>query len=124
MTNIFKEAADQAVMQYLSEAPKVPEGITNFAKDMKGEKGRNPKIYLATFDGKPIKAQNTDQIFFDDDVPMTKYFSRGGYKTWKPAVGELHIIETDTFWYAFDSIPREWYAINRSHYKDRPPFDY
>jgi len=96
-----------------------PRGLEPFANDMK-EEGRDVELHLATFDGRSFKAQSTDKTW-DDGVPVTKNFSRGGYKSVTIKKGEHWIIEVDTFWYIL--VGRTWYAVKREQY-GTPPFDY
>jgi hypothetical protein len=93
-------------------------GLIQFAKDEKDE-GNNSEIYLATFDGSSMEAQSTTKTW-DDGVPVTKYFTRGGYKTISPK-GEIYILETDNWWYFWDR--GTWYAVKRKDYGS-PPFEY
>jgi len=95
-----------------------PRGIDQFAEDMESDK-MNPEIHLATFSGKSFKAQSTDKTW-EDGVPVTKNFTRGGYKSTSPK-GEHYIIETDRFWYFV--IGRMWFAVKRADY-GTPPFEY
>ena len=95
-----------------------PRGIDQFAEDMESDK-MNPEIHLATFSGKSFKAQSTDKTW-EDGVPVTKNFTRGGYKSTSPK-GEHYIIETDKFWYFV--IGRMWFAVKRADY-GTPPFEY
>lgn len=96
----------------------LPNGMEQFQKDEKSE-GKQADIYLAKFTGKSFKAQSTDKTW-DDGVPVTKNFTRGGYKEVKIS-GEHYIIEGDTFWYF--RVGRTWYAVKRADY-GTPPFEY
>lgn len=91
-----------------------PRGMAEFAKDEKA------KIYKATGDGRSVEAQSTDKEW-DDGAPITKYFTRGGYKSVKLPKGNFYIIETPKWWYS--KIGKFWVAINRSKY-GTPPFEY
>lgn len=104
---------EEFVNENLNESTDVPEAITSFARD------ENAQTYLATFDGTRFEAQSTTKTW-DDGVPVTKYFSRSGYKTIKPK-GEIWIIEADAWWYFKDK--GTWYAVNRNKY-GTPPFEY
>lgn len=101
-----------------SKKPAIPLGMEQFQKDEKDE-GRQADIYLATFDGNSFDAQSTNKTW-DDGVPVTKYFTRGGYKSVSPK-GQHYIIEGDGFWYF--RIGSTWYAVKRYNYGS-PPFDY
>lgn len=96
----------------------LPHGMEQFAKDEKDE-GKQADIYLAKFSGKSFKAQSTDKTW-DDGVPVTKNFTRGGFKEVKIS-GEHYIIEGNTFWYF--RVGRTWYAVKRADY-GTPPFEY
>jgi hypothetical protein len=108
--------------QFISEMNEsvlnLPSGMEQFQIDERGE-GKQADIYLATFDGSSFKAQSTDKTW-DDGVPVTKNFTRGGYKDVK-VKGQHYIIEGDTFWYF--RIGRTWYAVKRADY-GTPPFEY
>jgi len=101
--------------QFLNESNNVPDSVAAFAAD----EGKSSDVYLATFIGTSFKAQSTDKTW-SDGVPVTKYFTRGGYKTISPK-GKYYIIEGDTFWYF--RIEGTWYAVKRSSY-GTPPFEY
>ena len=104
---------EEFVNENLNESADVPESITSFARE------ENAQTYLANFDGTRVEAQYTTKTW-DDGVPVTKYFSRNGYKTIKPK-GEIWIIEADSWWYFKNK--GNWYAVSRKEY-DRPPFEY
>jgi hypothetical protein len=106
--------------QFVNEesALNLPEGMEQFQKDEK-EEGKKADIYLAKFDGRSFKAQTTDKTW-DDGVPVTKNFTRGGYKSVNPK-GEHYIIEGDTFWYF--RVGKMWYAVKMADY-GTPPFEY
>jgi hypothetical protein len=97
----------------------MPIGVEAFANDEKSS-GKSVKIHLATFDGKSFKAQLTDKTW-DDGTPVTKNFTRGGYKSVSIPKGQHYIIEGDTFWYF--RVGRPWYAVKRADYST-PPFEY
>lgn len=97
----------------------LPYGMEQFQKDEKSE-GKQADIYLAHFDGRSFKAQSTDKAW-DDGVPVTKYFTRGGYKSVSIPKGQHYIIEGDTFWYF--KVKNTWYAVKRADY-GTPPFEY
>jgi len=104
---------------FLNEsALNLPDGMEQFQKDEK-EEGKKADIYLAKFDGKSFKAQSTDKTF-DDGTPVTKNFTRGGYKDVK-IKGDHYIIEGDTFWYF--RVDKTWYAVKQASYQT-PPFEY
>lgn len=97
----------------------LPYGMEQFQIDERGE-GKQADIYLATFTGRGFKAQSTDKTW-DDGVPVTKNFTRGGYKDVNIKKGQHYIIEGETFWYF--RIGRTWYAVKRADY-GTPPFEY
>jgi len=107
----------ESIITEAKEAKKL-HGLDAFAADEKAE-GKAAEIYLATFDGTSFKAQSTDKSW-DDGVPVTKNFTRGGYKSYSPK-GEHYIIEGSTFWYF--KIDRTWYAVKQASY-GTPPFEY
>ena len=96
----------------------MPDGVKEFAADEKSS-GKKAEIYLATFDGKTIKAQSTNKTW-EDGVPVTKYFTRNGYKDYK-IKGQYYIIEGDIFWYF--RVGQNWFAVKRANY-GTPPFEY
>lgn len=96
----------------------MPDGVKEFAADEKSE-GKKAEIYLATFDGKTIKAQSTNKTW-EDGTPVTKYFTRNGYKDYK-IKGQHYIIEGDIFWYF--RVGQNWFAVKRANY-GTPPFEY
>ncbi len=108
--------------QFLNEmnesALDLPPGLEQFANDEK-EEGKQADIYLATFDGRSFKAQSTDKTW-DDGAPVTKNFTRNGYKN-VSIKGQHYIIEGDTFWYF--RVGRNWHAVKRADY-GTPPFEY
>lgn len=104
--------------EFVNEAVEMPIGLEAFAKDEK-EEGKPAEIYLATFSGKTFKAQSTDKTW-PDGVPVTKNFTRGGYKD-VTIKGQHYIIEGVTFWYF--RVGRTWYAVKRADY-GTPPFEY
>ena len=66
-----------------------------------------------------MEAQSTNKTW-DDGVPVTKNFTRGGYKRVSPK-GEVYIIESDNWWYF--TYKAVWYAVKRKDY-GTPPFEY
>ena len=108
--------------QFLNEmnesALDLPPGLEQFANDEK-EEGKQADIYVATFDGRSFKAQSTDKTW-DDGAPVTKNFTRNGYKN-VSIKGQHYIIEGDTFWYF--RVGRNWHAVKRADY-GTPPFEY
>ena len=110
----YNYADQEAVAESVSKSP----GLVQFAEDEKSE-GKNAEIYLAKFSGNSINAQSTTKTW-DDGVPVTKYFTRGGYKKISPK-GEYYIIESDKWWYF--CIKSVWYAVKREEYST-PPFEY
>lgn len=102
----------------VNEAATKSAGLVQFAADEKAE-GKNAEIHLATFDGSGMEAQSTNKTW-DDGVPVTKNFTRGGYKRVAPK-GEVYIIESDNWWYF--TYKAVWYAVKRKDY-GTPPFEY
>ena len=114
----FLKSITESKVNEAKEAPK-PRGLEQFAKDMK-EEGMTTEIHLGYFDkDNSMQAQSTDKVW-GDGVPVTKHFSRGGYKTIRPD-GEHYIIETDKFWYFI--IGMTWYAVKREKHGS-PHFEY
>lgn len=102
----------------VNEDANLPKGLEQMAADEKAE-GKKAEIYLAKFTGKTFKAQSTNKVW-DDGVPVTKNFTRGGYKS-VTIKGEHYIIEGDTFWYF--RVGDMWYAVKMADY-GTPPFEY
>ena len=102
----------------VTEAAQKSRGLVQFAADEKAE-GKNAEIHLAFFDGSGMEAQSTRKTW-DDGVPVTKNFTRGGYKRIAPK-GEIYIIESNDWWYFKDK--GTWYAVKRANY-GTPPFEY
>jgi hypothetical protein len=96
----------------------IDKGLEQFKNDEISE-GKDASIHLAHFNGKSIKAQSTDKSW-PDGVPVTKYFSRNGFKTISPN-GQYYILESDSWWYF--KIGKTWYAVKKSEY-GTPPFEY
>jgi hypothetical protein len=110
---------EQFINEMNESALDLPHGMEQFQIDERGE-GKQADIYLANFTGRIFKAQLTDKTQ-DDGVPVTKNFTRGGYKDVNIKKGQHYIIEGDTFWYF--RIGRTWYAVKRADY-ETPPFEY
>lgn len=110
---------EQFINEMNESALDLPDGMEQFQIDERGE-GKQADIYLATFTGRGFKAQSTDKTW-DDGVPVTKNFTRGGYKDVNIKKGQHYIIEGETFWYF--RIGRTWYAVKRADY-GTPPFEY
>jgi len=110
----YNYADQEAVAEAASKSP----GLVQFVEDEKSE-GKSAEIHLAKFSGRGIEAQSTTKTW-DDGVPVTKYFTRGGYKKISPK-GEYYIIESDDWWYF--CIKSVWYAVKRKDY-GTPPFEY
>ena len=102
----------------VNEAATKSAALVQFAADEKAE-GKNAEIHLATFDGSGMEAQSTNKTW-DDGVPVTKNFTRGGYKRVSPK-GEIYIIESNDWWYF--TYKAVWYAVKRKDY-GTPPFEY
>ena len=81
--------------------------------------GNDAQVHIATFSGNSIEAQSTKKTW-DDGVPVTKNFTRGGYKTIAPK-GKIWILESEKFWYFQDK--GIWYAVKIADY-GTPPFEY
>lgn len=116
-TKTFEEFVNE-INSTVNEAAEKPASLVQFAKDEKSE-GKDAEIYLATFDGTSMDAQSTTKMW-DDGVPVTKYFTRGGFKKVSPK-GKIWIIESDKWWYFKDK--GTWYAVKRADY-GTPPFEY
>jgi hypothetical protein len=116
----FQEELESHLNESLefNESANLPKGLEQFAADEKAE-GKKAEIHLAKFTGKTFKAQSTNKVW-DDGVPVTKNFTRGGYKS-VTIKGEHHIIEGDTFWYF--RVGDMWYAVKMADY-GTPPFEY
>lgn len=97
----------------------VTDPINTFANDEK-EEGYKAEVHLAKFDGTSINAQSTDKTW-PDGTPVTKYFTRGGFK--KYAIkGEYPIIDSSRGWWYYQ-VGRNWFAVKKSDY-GTPPFEY
>lgn len=116
-TKTFEEFVNEK-NKSINEASEKPASLIQFANDEKSE-GKDAEIYLATFSGSSMDAQSTNKMW-DDGVPVTKYFTRGGFKKVSPK-GQIWIIESDDWWYFKDK--GTWYAIRRADY-GTPPFEY
>ena len=120
--SVYSEKGSKYVHLYnesiVNEAATKSAGLVQFAADEKAE-GKNAEIHLATFDGSGMEAQSTNKTW-DDGVPVTKNFTRGGYKRVAPK-GEVYIIESDNWWYF--TYKAVWYAVKRKDY-GTPPFEY
>jgi hypothetical protein len=94
-------------------------GIKEFAGEERSE-GSVVDIFLATFDGRSIQAQSTNKTW-PDQTPITKFFTRGGYKGYK-LKGNHYVIDSSRGWWYF-KIDRNWFAVKKSDY-ETPPFEY
>ena len=103
---------------FTNESSFATSAVKQFAEDEKAE-GNGGELYLATFDGSSFRAQSTNKTW-DDGAPVTKYFTRGGYKSTSPK-GQIWIIESENWWYFQNR--GTWFAVSRKEY-DRPPFEY
>ena len=111
----FMGIKESAVTEAKSEAP---DSLLKFMNDEQDE-GQDANVHLATFDGSSMEAQSTTKTW-DDGVPVTKYFTRGGYKPVSPK-GEIWILESERFWYfRYKGV---WYAVKIADY-GTPPFEY
>ena len=97
----------------------VDDAINQFAKDEQ-EQGFDAKIYTAKFDGKSIEAQSTDKKW-PDGTPVTKFFTRGGYKKYT-IKGEYPVIDSPRGWWYYQ-VGRNWFAVKKADY-ETPPFEY
>ena len=104
---------------WLAESVVTEAAIDVFADEMNDE-GVVAGIFDAVGDGRKVDGQFTKKKW-DDGVPVTKYFSRGGIKTIATPKGKFQIIETPTFWYY--EINKGWAAINKIEH-GTPPFEY
>ena len=93
--------------------------ILTFSNELNDE-GIVAGIFDGVGDGKTVKAQFTKKKW-DDGVPVTKFFTRGGYKDIKTPKGKFQLIETPHFWYY--EINKGWAAVNKEDY-GTPPFEY
>ena len=108
-------ATESMITEAKSEAP---DSLLKFMNDEQDE-GQDANVHLATFDGSSMEAQSTTKTW-DDGVPVTKYFTRGGYKPVSPK-GEIWILESERFWYfRYKGV---WYAVKIADY-GTPPFEY
>lgn len=95
------------------------EPIEVFAKEEEQD-GFQAKIYTAKFDGKSIEAQSTDKTW-PDGTPVTKYFTKGGFKKYT-LKGEFPVIDSSRGWWYY-KVGRNWFATKKSDY-GTPPFEY
>jgi len=111
----FMGIKESVVTEAKSEAP---DSLLKFMNDEQDE-GQDANVHLATFDGSSMEAQSTTKTW-EDGVPVTKYFTRGGYKPVSPK-GEIWILESERFWYfRYKGV---WYAVKIADY-GTPPFEY
>jgi hypothetical protein len=96
------------------------EDATMAFTDELNDEGITAEIFDAEGDGRSVKAQFTNKKW-DDGVPVTKYLSRGGYKSVSTPRGGFRVIETSEFWYY--EIDGGWAAVNRKK-NGTPPFEY
>jgi hypothetical protein len=95
-------------------------GVNQFAEDEKSE-GYQAKVFLGKFDDRTFKAQSTDKIW-DDGTPVTKYFSRNGFKDVK-LKGEYQLVDSDRGWWYIQGPRDVWYAVRHKDY-GTPPFEF
>ena len=95
------------------------EPIEVFAKEEEQD-GFKAEIYTAKFDGTSIEAQSTDKTW-PDGTPVTKYFTRGGFKKYT-LKGEFPVIDSSRGWWYY-KVGRNWFATKKSEY-ETPPFEY
>jgi|TARA_R110000744_G_scaffold62519_1_gene129025 hypothetical protein len=106
--------------EWLWKEGKLNEDAIKAFNDELNDENIKAKTYTAQGTGRTVQAQFTDKKW-DDGVPVTKFLTRGGYKTVKTPKGKFKLIETGKFWYY--EISRGWAAVNRKNY-GTPPFDY
>lgn len=104
--------------QFIGEATET--AINQLAKDEK-EGGYDAKIFLGQFDGRSFKAQSTDKTW-EDGTPVTKNFTRGGFKT-VTLKGEYQLVDSDRGWWYIQGPKNTWYAVKHKDYST-PPFEY
>ena len=95
------------------------DAVTTFTKDLNNERIK-AKVYTATGDGKSVEAQFTNKKWPDGE-PVTKYLTRGGYKSIKTPRGKFKVIETEKF-LDFE-INNGGAAVSRKRYTT-PPCEY
>ena len=95
-------------------------GVNQFAEDEKSE-GYEAKVFLGKFDGRTFKAQSTDKTW-DDGTPVTKYFSRNGFKDVK-LKGEYQLVDSDRGHWYIQGPRNVWYAVRHKDY-GTPPFEF
>jgi hypothetical protein len=95
-------------------------GVNQFAEDEKSE-GYQAKVFLGKFDDRTFKAQYTDKTW-DDGTPVTKYFSRNGFKDVK-LKGEYQLVDSDRGWWYIQGPRNVWYAVRHKDY-GTPPFEF
>ena len=114
MKKFIKDFVTESILTE-SEAPSA---LLKFMEDEIAD-GTDATVHLATFDGSSMEAQSTKKTW-DDGVPVTKNFSRGGYKSVSPK-GKIWILESEQFWY-FET-KGTWYAVKIADY-GTSPFEY
>jgi len=95
-------------------------GVNQFAEDEKSE-GYQAKVFLGKFNDRTFKAQSTDKTW-DDGTPVTKYFSRNGFKDVK-LKGEYQLVDSDRGWWYIQGPRNVWYAVRHKDY-GTPPFEF
>lgn len=95
-------------------------GVNQFAEDEKSE-GYQAEVFLGKFDDRTFKAQSTDKTW-DDGTPVTKYFSRNGFKDVK-LKGEYQLVDSDRGWWYIQGPRDVWYAVRHKDY-GTPPFEF
>ena len=122
----FYEMDADAIEEYY---PELLESITEastgavdqFAADER-EDGYDAKVFLGRFDGiKTFKAQVTNKTW-KDGTPVTKYFSRGGFKDVK-LKGEYQLVDSDRGWWYIQGPAGDWFAVKHDEY-GTPPFEF
>jgi len=106
--------------EWLWKEGKLNESPIDTFNDELNDENIKAKTYTAHGTGQTVQAQFTNKKW-DDGVPVTKFLTRGGYKTVKTPKGKFKMIETSKFWYY--EINRGWAAVSRKDY-GTPPFEY
>lgn len=114
-----KQWAKELYNDVVNESKLNENAILTFSNELNDE-GIVAGIFDGVGDGKTVKAQFTKKKW-DDGVPVTKFFTRGGYKDIKTPKGKFQLIETPHFWYY--EINKGWAAVNKEDY-GTPPFEY
>lgn len=110
---------DQILESTMNEAS--TGAVDQFAADERAD-GYDAKVFLGRFDGKKtFKAQVTNKTW-GDGTPVTKYFSRGGFKDVK-LKGEYQLVDSDRGWWYIQGPAGDWFAVKHDDY-GTPPFEF